>query len=78
MCYQSVFFIMNLGRLSPFITLSFIVNLLLNRLPSLSFYIFNNSTLKILITLQIIVLTWSYFFFVIVSLRCILVCVLST
>lgn len=62
MCYQSVFFIVNLGRLSPFIALSFIVNLLLNHLPSLSFYIFNSSTLKILITLQIIVLTWSLFF----------------
>lgn len=59
MSYQSVFFIMNLGTLSPFIALSFIVNLLLNNLTSLSFYIFNSSTLKILITLQIIVLTWS-------------------
>lgn len=59
MYYQSVFFIMNLGRLSPFISLTFIFNLLLNNVLSLSFYIFNNSTLKILITLQFIVLMWS-------------------
>lgn len=68
MCYQSVFFIMNLGRLSPFISLSFIINVLWNHFSSLSFYIFNNSTLKILITLLIIVLMWSWFF-VVVSLR---------
>jgi len=39
--------------------LTFIFNSLLNRLPSLSFDIFNNSTLKIIITLQFIVLMGS-------------------